>query len=112
MIKLTDIIEKFNLENIASFRTIDPVVTGAYTSDLLSDVIANSKKDNIWITLQTHLNILAVAKLKELAAIIIVSKRDIEKETIEKAETENITLLRTTMNAFEISGKLYELGLR
>ena len=110
--KLTDIIEKFDLEKMTGFESMNPEITAAYTSDLLSDVIANAKKDNIWITLQTHLNILAVAKLKELAAIIIVSNREIEKETIEKAVAEKVILLRTTLNAFQISGKLYEIGLR
>jgi hypothetical protein len=110
--KLRDIIEKLNLEEIADLNSNNPEISGAYTSDLLSDVIANSMKDNIWITLQTHINILAVAKLKELAAIIIVSNRGMEKNTIEKAKTEQVILLRTTLNAFQISGKLYELGIR
>jgi hypothetical protein len=110
--KLRDIIEKLTLEKITSLDGNDAEITGGYTSDLLSDVIANSKKDDIWITLQTHLNILAVAKLKELAAIVIVSNREIEKDIIEKAKIEQVMILRTTLNAFQISGKLYEMGIR
>jgi hypothetical protein len=84
-------------------------VTGGYTSDLLSDVIANSKQGNLWITLQIHQNIIAVAKLKELAGIIIVNNRKPDEDTIGKAKEENVPLLCSAEMAFEISGKLYGL---
>ncbi len=74
--------------------------------------MANTKKDNVWITLQTHLNITAVATLKELAAIIIVLNKEIDKDTLDKAESEEITILRTPMTAYQVSGKLYELGIK
>ncbi|MBM3710021.1 MAG: serine kinase, partial [Actinobacteria bacterium] len=78
-------------------------------SDLLSDVIANAKKDSIWITLQIHQNIIGVAVLKELAGIIIVNGRKPEAETLKKAEQENIPVMVTELPAFEIIGKLYGL---
>ena len=88
---------------------MDRNVTGAYTSDLLSDVIANSREGKLWITLQTHQNTLAVAKLKELAGIILVNDREPDKETRQKAQEEGIPLLQTTDSAFVISGKLFPL---
>lgn len=91
---------------------IDKEVSGGYSSDLLSDVIANTHKDNIWITLQTHLNIVAVANLQELAGIILVNGREPEESTLKKAEQENIPILLTKLPTFEIVGKLYELGIR
>ena len=78
---------------------------------MLSDVIANAQKDNIWITLQTHINIVAVANLKELAGIILVNGRQPEEATFKKAQKENITLMLTELPTFEIVGKLYELGI-
>ncbi|MCJ7681976.1 MAG: serine kinase, partial [Candidatus Aminicenantes bacterium] len=84
-------------------------VTEGYTGDLLSDVMANSREGNIWITLQTHQNIVAVAKLKELAGIILVNDRRPDKETQAKADAEGVTLLLTKDTAFVISGKLYAL---
>jgi hypothetical protein len=110
--KLDEITNKLGLQKVTKYFGNDRVISGGYTSDLLSDVIANSKKDNIWITLQTHLNIIAVASLKELSAIIIVLNKEIDKDTLEKAETENITILSTSMTAYQVSGKLYELGIR
>ncbi len=90
----------------------DTVISGGYTSDLLSDVMANGKKDNIWITMQTHLNITAVASLKEIAAVIVVMNREISKETLDKANEEQITILTTPLTSFQITGKIYEYGIR
>jgi hypothetical protein len=110
--KLKDIIEKLELKTVTNNGNFDNEVTGAYSSDLLSDVIANSKKDNVWITLQTHINIIAVAALKELTAIIIVMNKKIDSDTLEKANSEKIILLQTKLNSFQICGKLYEMGIR
>lgn len=107
--KLKEIIEKLQLKILTGQDILDVEVTGGYTSDLLSDVIANSKQGNIWITLQTHQNIIAVAKLKDLAGIIIVNNREPDEETLVKAREENVPLLCSGNIAFEISGKLYEL---
>jgi predicted transcriptional regulator len=85
------------------------LVEGAYTSDLLSDVIANAKKNQLWITLHSHQNIVAVALLKDLAGIIITSGHKPDKETIQKANEENLPMFSTKINSFELSGLLYNL---
>ena len=110
--KLAELINKCGMQIVNKMYEPEREVSGGYTSDLLSDVIANSKKDNVWITMQTHLNILAVANLKELSAIIIVMGKDIQEDTKIKAEEEKITILKTDLTAFQISGKIYELGVR
>jgi len=107
--KLKEIIEKLQLEVLTGQENLDVEVTGGYTSDLLSDVIANSKEGNLWITLQTHQNTIAVTKLKDLAGIIIVNNREPDEETLAKAKEENVPLLCSGEMAFEISGKLYGL---
>ena len=107
--KVREIIEKLHLEVLAGQDKMDAEVTGGYTSDLLSDVIANSKEGNLWITLQTHQNIVAVAKLKDLAGIIVVNNREPDEDTLKKAEEENVPILGSKDMAFDISGKLYEL---
>jgi len=107
--KLKDIVEKLQLKILTGQENLDVEVSGGYTSDLLSDVIANCKEGNLWITLQTHQNIIAVAKLKDLAGIIIVNNREPDEETLAKAKEENVPLLCSEGMAFEISGKLYEL---
>lgn len=107
--KLHQIIKELGLEVKFKVSNLDKEVSGGYASDLLSDVIANAKKENIWITLQIHQNIVGVATLKELTGIIIVNRREPEAETLKKAEKENIPIMVTELPAFEIIGKLYKM---
>ena len=107
--KLREIVEKLQLRVLVGQERLDTEVTGGYTSDLLSDVMANSKGKNIWITLQTHENIIAVAKLKDLAGIIIINNRQPDEETLKRAKDENVPLLASGETAFSITGKLYNL---
>ncbi|MFQ5721015.1 MAG: DRTGG domain-containing protein [Candidatus Aminicenantales bacterium] len=107
--KLKEIIKKLKLRILIRQDLLEAEVRGGYTSDLLSDVIANSKKRDLWITLQTHQNIIAVAKLKDLSGIIIVNNRKPDQETLKKAEEEKVPLFTTEKTAFEISGELYHL---
>jgi len=109
--KIKDIIEKFELKVMNEISEPERDISGGYTGDLLSDVIANSKKDNVWITMQTHMNIIAVASLKEISAIIIVMGREVEKDAIEKANEEKVLILGTNLSAFQISGKFFEYGI-
>jgi predicted transcriptional regulator len=109
--KLSQIVDMLKLQVVCCQEHLYNEVTGGYASDMLSDVMANSRKGNIWITLQGHPNIVAVAKLKELSGIIIVNKRKPEEETVRKATNEKIPILITNMTTFEIVGKLYEAGI-
>jgi serine kinase of HPr protein (carbohydrate metabolism regulator) len=105
--KVREIVDKFDLKVLTAPDRLDVEVSGGYTSDLLSDVMANSRPGNIWITLQTHQNIVAVAKLKSLAAIVLVNNRTPDPETLKSAEEENVPLLSSGDPAFKISAKLY-----
>jgi hypothetical protein len=107
--KVREIIKKLELNALSGQDKLDTDVTGGYTSDLLSDVIANSKEGNLWITLQTHQNTIAVAKLKDLAGIIIVNNREPDEDTLKKAVEEDVLILCSADMAFEVSGKLYDL---
>lgn len=109
---LGELIKLLGLEHLAGDVDGSRTVSGAYTGDLLSDVMANSKKDNVWVTLQTHANIIAVASLKELAAVLIVQGKKIDNDTAEKANQEKIPVLSSALNSFQLSGKLYENGIR
>ena len=109
--KLTELIQKLNLVVRSATGSLERRITGGYASDLLSDVLAHSKEGDLWITLQIHQNIVAVASMKDLAGIILVNGREPEQETIEKAETENVVIMVSEMPTFELVGKLYELGV-
>jgi hypothetical protein len=110
-VKLTELIQKLNLDVRSAKTNLERDVTGGYASDLLSDVLANSKEGDIWVTLQIHHNIVAVASMKDLAGVILVNGREPEQETIEKAEAENLVIMVTEMPTFELVGRLYGLGV-
>lgn len=110
---LQNMIDQLNLEVLTvekDFSDIKPI-TG-YTSDLLSCVMAGAKHGSIWVTLQAHINIVAVAALLEVSAVIITEGAMPEEETIAKANSEGITLLSSSENSFHVVGKLWQLGLR
>jgi len=109
--KIKEIVERLNLKVKSGENRLDNEITGGYASDLLSDVLANSKEGNIWITLQIHQNIVAVASAKELSGIIIVNGREPEEETIKKAKEEDIPIMVSQLPTFELIGKLYTLGI-
>ncbi|PLX22088.1 MAG: serine kinase [Salinivirgaceae bacterium] len=107
--QVKDIIEKLNLEVFGGNTEPEKEITGGYVSDLLSDVMGYSSEGNVWITLQTHKNVLAIASLKELAAVILVKGLKPSEETLEHANEEGIALLGTHKSTFEITGELYKL---
>jgi hypothetical protein len=110
---LQDVIEQLNLTVLTQpgdFAAVTP--TSGYTSDLLSCVMAGARKGAVWVTLQAHLNIVAVAALLEMSAVIITEGAQPETATISKANEEGITLLATDRQSFEVAGRLWELGLR
>ncbi len=106
---LISLVKTLNLTVRCCKEKLDCNVTGGYIGDLLSDVIANSDKGNVWITRQSHQNIVAVAELKEHAGIILVRGREPEEETLEKAVKAGIPILSTALPGFEVAGRIYEL---
>jgi predicted transcriptional regulator len=109
--KLKELVEKLELRVEAAQEGLDREVKGGYMSDLLSDVMAHSKAGDVWVTLQVHPNIIAVAILKDLTGIIIVQGKKPDDETIKKAQSERIPILMTGLHAFEIVGRLYQMGI-
>jgi predicted transcriptional regulator len=108
---LKEIAEKLDLEVVTGPDGLDREVTGGYASDLMSDVIANSRAGDLWVTLQIHQNVVAVAALNNLSAVVLVNGRRPEEAAVEKARTEEIPILITDLPAFEIIGRLYNLGI-
>lgn len=104
-----EITEKLGLTVCSGEQGLDREVRGGYISDLLSDVMGNAREGQVWITLQTHKNIMAIASLKEVAAIILVKNRKPEEDTAVVSNEEQIPILSTPSDTFEIAGKLYGL---
>ena len=104
-----ELAEKANLKIISGEQGLSTEIKGGYTCDLLSDVMGHAEEGYVWITLQTHKNIMAIASLKDLAAIILVKGLMPEADTLEHSNKENIPILSTDFEEFEISGIIYQL---
>jgi hypothetical protein len=110
---LQQIIDQLSLTVLTTprdFASIRP--TGGYASDLLSCVMAGAKKGYLWITLQAHLNVVAIAALTEVAAVIITEGAQPDAASITRADQQGVTLLSTSQTTYKVNGKLWELGIR
>ncbi len=111
--KHSDLATKFGLENLTpEIPPRDVDITGGYVSDLLSDVLANAPKGGVLVTVQVHMNVVAVAVHAELAAIIFAADRRPDDEVRVKAVEEGVVLYVTRTSAFDVVGRLYECGVR
>jgi hypothetical protein len=109
---LQEIIERLDLSVLTEVKDFTrQVPSGGYTSDLLSCVMAGAKHRSIWVTLQAHINIVAVAALLDLSAVIITEGAKPEPATIAKANDQGVTLFSTSLSSFAVVGKLWEMGL-
>jgi hypothetical protein len=108
--KLIEIVDKLNLKVFSNENKLaETEVTGGYTSDLLSDVMGNAQEGQVWITLQNHKNVMAVASLKDLAAVVLVKGIKPEDSFLKQSIVEGIPVLGTGKQEFEMSGELYNL---
>ena len=107
--KVRELVEKLNLKVVSGESGLDRDIDGCYVSDLLSDVMGNAEMGNVWVTLQTHKNVMAIASLKELACVILVKNLMPSDDTIEQSNEEGIPFLSTDMQTYETVGKIYQL---
>jgi hypothetical protein len=110
--KLAELAQRLSLRGLTPERGDGEEVTGGYASDLLSDVLVHAPEGGVLITLQVHLNVIAVASHAGLQAVIFSSDRVPEQDVIDRAVGENLSLYATAADTFEIAGRLYEMGLR
>ncbi len=107
--KVSDMVEALDLQVFSGEDGLGNEVTSGYTSDLLSDVMGNISENATWITLQTHKNVIAIASLRDISAVILVKGLQPEEATVIQSKLENIPLLGSKLQAFELSGRLYQL---
>ena len=107
-----DLVDKFGLHVAAGQKGLDRIVQGGHCGDLLSEVMGNAPIGCVWLTIQSHQNIVAVAVLREMAAIILTGGSTPNDDTKEKAEQEGIPVLQWSGLAFDLAGLLYEAGVK
>jgi predicted transcriptional regulator len=104
-----DLIEKLGLDPLSKFEHRE--ISGVFVSDMLSDVMAGAQTGNLWLTIQTHKNIVPAANLVDVAAVVITGGKSVPQDTIDLASKYNIAILASKLPTFELVGKLYALGL-
>ena len=105
---VAELIEKLGA-SVVTGDSMDQEVKGCYVSDLLSDVLASSDTGQLWITQHTHPNVVAVASVKGVSAILIVGGKDATEDTVSRAAKEGVNIISTDLSAFEAAGKVYSL---
>ena len=109
---LQSIIDQLQFKILTEPRNFTEITPrGGYASDLLSCVMAGAKPNNLWVTLQAHLNIVAVAAMLDVAAVIITENAQPDVATINKANEQNVILLSTPKASYEICGLLWDMNL-
>jgi len=108
-ITIDTLVRELNMNVLAGKQWTCRELAGAYPCDLLSWVMAHINSDFAWVTVHTHVNIIAVAKLTGIPCVIIPENIDVEPYTLKKAEDEEVVLLGTSMNSYEICTSIYDL---
>lgn len=101
--------EKLEMRILTGDAGLERKVGGLYVCDLLSWVMSHAERGDAWITVHTHLNIVAVALLAEISCIIVPESISVEEATINKAVEEAIPILVTDKKAYEICWKTHDL---
>ncbi len=109
---IKDLKDKFHFKLLAGEKGLDNEINGLYCCDLLSWVMSHAKDGDAWITVQTHINIVAIASLLNLACIIVPESIEVDSDTVAKADEEGIPIFSTDINSFKIFTKFYEAGMR
>lgn len=110
--RVSEVVTALGLQVRAGEAQLEREVTGGCVSDLLSQVMGTARAGQVWITVQVHPNIVGVAALLDLAAVIVTGELPPEEATLEKAREQGVTVLSTTDSSYAVAGKLYALGVR
>jgi len=109
-VKLQSLLQTMQAEVLTDAGDAD--VSNCYLSDMLSDVLAHAEPGALWVTVQLHRNVISVATMKDLAAVLFTCGRQPEPAVVAEADEAGVVLLSTPLTSYEAAGKLWEAGLR
>ncbi len=109
--QVSEIVAALPVRVAAGADHLDNEVTGGYASDLLSCVMAGAQKGNVWVTLQAHMNVIAVAALLELACVIITEGASLDDEALARADQRGVVVLSTDQGNFATVAQLAGMGV-
>ena len=108
--KLQDMISQLGLKALT--RVEDKDVAGIFISDMLSDVMSSAKAGDLWLTVQTHKNIVSAANLIDVAAVVVTHGKSVPQDTVDLADRFHVVILSCPLSNFELSAKLHSIGFR
>ena len=112
MLTINAIIAALSLESVSPPTNPDEVIDTVFVSDLLSNVMASCPGNCLWVTVQCHQNVIGVASLLDMQAVLLAGGSRPSPQVLAKAREVGVTVLVSQDDAFELAGKLYSLGLR
>lgn len=109
--KIKELMPLIEAQNDALGADLEREVLCGYTCDLLSWVMAHGAEGMAWVTVQTHMNVIAVAVLAEMACVILPENIHMEQESLDKAAAEGLCVLRSPLSGYEICGRMHAAGV-
>lgn len=109
--RVEDLKELIGAKNLVEGASLNAEITCGYSCDLLSWVLAHGKQGMGWCTVQSHVNVVAVAVLMEMACVIMVENVEPEPASLQKAIDEGMPILSTPKTAYEVCGLMNQAGI-
>lgn len=104
---VSEVREALGLETL-NIADGDREINRGYTGDLLSWVMGRAKQDNLWVTIMTNINVIAVAQLTDVACVVIAENAEVGEDVIARAAAQGINLLRSEMTAWDVIAAVAE----
>lgn len=108
---VNDLVQRFGLQVVAGDKGLNRQVEDGYCGDLLSEIMGNAPESCVWLTIQGHQNIVAVAVLRNISAIIVNGGQTPDEETLQKANQEGIPILLWPDSSYQLAGRLHSIGI-
>ena len=97
-----ELAQKLNARIVTGEAGVGREVSGVYACDLLSRVMSHAAKGDAWVTVHTHINVVAVALLAEISCVILPEDIAVEEQTLKKAAEEGIPILSTALDCYGV----------
>ena len=107
--KLQEIIDKLSLKPLTVLEDRD--VSGVFISDMLSDVMGNAQSANLWLTVQSHKNVVSAANLVDISAVVVTNDKIVPEDTIQLANRFHVIILSSPLSTYELAKKLMQAGI-
>jgi predicted transcriptional regulator len=107
--KLQEIIDKLSLKVLTNIE--EKEVSGVYISDMFSEVMSSAQAGNVWLTVQTHKNLVSAANLIDISAVIVTNGKQVSEETIQLANRFHVIILSSPSSSFDLASKFVQLGI-